>query len=257
MILTFDLGNSDLVVGAFKDDELVAIMRTNTDIYRSVDEYYYTIEKLLLSKKVDLDEITGAIISSVVPQLTRVMQAVARRFLKGNEALVLAPGIKTGLKIRTDNPSEVGADLIADCVGAMAKYSLPLIVVDLGTASKILAVDKNGTFIGCTIMPGVKIATEALVRGTAQLPFVNYQLPKKVIGTNTMDCMNSGIVNGFASLVDGMITRFEKEMGQKCARIITGGFASTIAPACYEKVILDRDVLLYGLKEIYKKNLKG
>lgn len=257
MILTFDLGNSDLVVGAFKDDELVAIVRQNIDIYRSVDEYYYTIEKLLISKNVVLDEITGAIISSVVPQLNKVMQAVARRFLKGNEALLLAPGVKTGLKIRTDNPSEVGADLIADCVGAIAKYPLPLIVVDLGTASKILAVDNSGAFIGCVILPGVKTATEALVRGTAQLPYVNYQLPKKVIGTNTMDCMNSGIVNGFASLVDGMINRFEKEIGQKCSKIITGGFATTIAPACEEEIILDRDVLLYGLNEIYKKNVKG
>lgn len=255
MILTFDLGNSDLVIGVFKDDLLMSVIRTNSDRYKSVDEYYYTIENLLISKKVDLDEIEGAIISSVVPPLTKVMQAVARRFLKGKEAIIMAPGIKTGLKIKTDNPSEVGADLIADCVGAISRYPLPLILVDLGTATKILAIDKDATFLGCVILPGIKVSTDALVRVAAQLPYVSYQLPKKVICTNTMDCMNSGVVNGFASLVDGMIERFEEEMGTECVRVVTGGLGSTITPACRKDVILDRDILLYGLYQIYKKNI--
>ena len=181
---------------------------------------------------------------------------MARRFLNGKEPVVIAPGIKTGLKIKADNPNEVGADLIADCVGAISRYGSPLIIIDLGTASKMIAIDNDGAFKGCVIIPGIKVSTEALVRLASQLPYVSYQLPKKVICTNTIECMNSGVVNGFASLVDGMIERFEDELGYECTRVITGGLASTIHPACRKDIILDRDILLYGLYQIYKKNEK-
>lgn len=255
MIVAFDLGNSDLVVGAFKNDQLVATFRTRSDRYKSVDEFAYTLKELFFSKGLDSLDVRGAILASVVPELTKIIAATIRRVC-GLDPLILAPGVKTGLKIKADNPSEVGADLIGDCVGAIARYPLPAIVIDLGTASKIIAIDEQGTFIGCAIAPGLKLSAVALVRTASQLPTISLVMPKKVICNNTPDCMNSGFVHGAASMVDGMIQRFEQEMGKTCTRVMTGGLTSVVAPACREPIIVDRELLLYGLYEIYNRNYK-
>ncbi len=255
MIVTFDLGNSDLVIGAFKDNHLVATFRTRSDRYKSVDEFTYTLKELFFSKGINSMDARGAILASVVPELTKVITATIKRVC-GIDPLILAPGVKTGLKIKADNPSEVGADLIGDCVGAIVRYKLPAIVVDLGTASKFIAIDENGTFAGVAISPGLKLSAEALTRTASQLPTISLIMPKRVIGNNTPDSMNSGFVYGAASMVDGMIQRFELEMGKKCTRIMTGGLTSVVAPACREPIIVDKELLLYGLYEIYNRNYK-
>lgn len=253
MIITFDLGNSDLVLGVFKEDSLVAVMRTHADRFKSVDEYANTIKELLFSRNIAPSDVKGTIISSVVPELTRVLRGAIKR-LFSLEPVIMAPGVKTGLKIQTDNPSEVGTDLISDSVGAIMKYGYPCIIADLGTATKIILINKEGAFAGCVIFPGVKLASDALISIASQLPTITMTLPKKVVGTNTPDSMNSGIVNGNAAMVDGFVQRIEEEIGYKCKHILTGGLSKTIYPACKEKYELDRELCLNGLFSIWKRN---
>ncbi|MFA6739608.1 MAG: type III pantothenate kinase, partial [Bacilli bacterium] len=156
--------------------------------------------------------------------------------------------------IKADHPAEVGADLVADCVGALNRYPLPAIIVDFGSATKICAMDEDGAFIGCTIGPGVRISADALVRTASQLPNINYRLPKKVIGTNTPDSMNSGVLYGAAAMMDGLIDRFQEEMGSVKTIIATGGLAPIVVLASRKDIILDRDLILYGLYEINRRN---
>ena len=253
MIITFDLGNSDLVLGAFENDSLIALMRTHADRFKSVDEYANTIKELLFSRNIEISAVKGTIISSVVPELTRVLRGAIKR-LFAIEPIILAAGVKTGLKIQTDNPSEVGTDLISDSVGAIIKYGYPCIIADLGTASKIILINKDGAFAGCLIFPGVKLASDALISIASQLPTITLTLPKKVVGTNTPDSMNSGIINGNASMIDGIVQRIEEEIGYKCKHVLTGGLSKTIYPACREEYVLDRELCLNGLYSIWKRN---
>lgn len=254
MILTVDMGNSDIVFGVFKNEALIATFRTSTLRYKSVDEYVNTIKELLFSKGIDYKLIKDCILSSVVPQLTSTLVgAIDATF--DMKPLVLMPGIKTGLAIKADNPAEVGSDLIAGCVGAIIRYGKPSIVIDLGTATKICAVDKEGTFAGCIIAPGVKVAASALVKLASQLPNISMIKPKRVIGNNTVDSMNSGVVYGNASMIDGFVSRFEDELGYKCKIVATGGLSGVIIPACQTKgITIDKDLILYGLYEIYLRN---
>ena len=253
MIITLDLGNSDLVVNVFKDDKIKATIRVKTDIESSADEYAKTLYELLLVNRIDYREITGCVISSVVPPLNGVLKGACMRLFTC-EPIFLDKGIKTGLKIVCDNPSEVGADLIADSVGALYRYQAPAIIVDLGTASKFIVVDKNESFIGVIIAPGIKTSKNALVSNTSKLPNISMTQPKKVIGKNTQDSMNSGVCYGFASMVDGMIQRIEEELGYKTTRILTGGLGKVIYKAVKEEIIYDRDLISYGLLDIYKRN---
>lgn len=253
MIITFDLGNSDLSFAVFKDNEMIASFRTSSDRYRSVDEYAKTIKELLFSKEITADQIDGTILSSVVPQLTKVVESAVKRIF-GKKPMILGPGFKTGLVIRADNPNEVGSDLVAACVGANKKYKPPMVIVDLGTATKILAIDPKGVYSGCAILPGVKTSVDSLVRIASQLPHISLIKPKKIACNNTPDCMNSGVINGTASMIDGMIQKFEKEMKAKCTRILTGGLATTIAVAVEEEHIIDKSLIFYGLHEIYLRN---
>lgn len=255
MIITFDLGNSDLSFAVFKGEELIASFRTSSDRKRSVDEYAKVIKELLFSKDINIGEVEGSILSSVVPQLTRAVESAIKRVL-GTKPMVLGPGMKTGLAIRADNPTEVGADLVAGCVGAIKKYQSPIIIVDLGTATKIMAINKSGAFCGVVISPGVKTSTDYLVRIASQLPYISLIKPKKVLATNTVDAMNSGIVNGTGCMIDGMIAKFEKELGYKTTRILTGGLATPISVAVESEHIVDKSLIFYGLKDIYYRNLE-
>jgi type III pantothenate kinase len=170
--------------------------------------------------------------------------------------MTVGPGLKTGLNIKIDEPASLGADMAAVAVGAKEHYTLPVIVIDLGTATKILAVDGTGAFIGGIIAPGVKISAEALSAKTASLPLISItsEPVKSVIGANTIDCMRSGLLNGTAYMIDGMIENFEQEIGEKCTVIATGGFSSVIKPLCKKEFILDGSLILTGLLDIYKKN---
>lgn len=256
MILTIDVGNTNTQFGAFDDEEkLVFESRIATDQFRMEDEYAVTLMDILKLYDVDAHEIDGAILSSVVPPVTVQLKPAVEKVC-GCRVKTVGPGLKTGLNIKIDEPAALGADLAAVAVGAKEKYPLPAIVIDLGTATKILAVDKSGAFIGGIIAPGVKISAEALARKTAVLPLIGIsgEPIKSVIGTNTIDCMRSGLLNGTAFMLDGMIESFQKEIGEKCTVIATGGFSGVIKPLCKSEYVLDEHLILTGLLAIYKKN---
>ena len=259
MILTLDVGNTNTCIGGFDDnDKLTFESRIDTDRYRMADQYAIILNDILRLYGHEPKEITGAIISSVVPPVTgQIKDAIEK--ICGCKALTVGPGLKTGLNIQIDEPASLGADMAAVAVGAKEHYPLPAIVIDLGTATKILAVTKSGAFIGGIIAPGVKISIEALANRTASLPLIgisNDPPLKNVIGANTLDCMRSGLLYGTAFMIDGMIEHFEKEIGEKCTVIATGGFSSVIKPLCKSDFILDRNLIMTGLLDIYKKNVK-
>ena len=253
MILAIDIGNTNIVLGGFVDDRLTFVARIATIATKTEDEYATKIRSVLSLHNVDKTEIKGAIISSVVPPLNSVMKD-AIRFVYGVDAVMVGPGIKTGINIKCDNPASVGADLICACVAAHHIYGSPSLIVDMGTATKMMVMDKTGTFIGVSIIPGVNIGLKALASGTAQLPQISLEAPKSVIGKNTIDCMRSGVVFGNASMIDGMIDRFNNEMGEELRVIATGGLAGTIICHCNHHILLDENMVLEGLNILYKKN---
>lgn len=255
MILTIDVGNTNTCIGGFdENDNLTFESRIDTDRYRMADQYAIILSDIMRLYDHSPKDFTGAIISSVVPPVTgQIKEAIEK--ICGCKTLVVGPGLKTGLDIKIDEPASLGADMAAVAVGAKEHYPLPAIVIDLGTATKVLAVTKTGTFIGGIIAPGVKISLEALANRTASLPLISISGDcKSVIGTNTIDCMRSGLLNGTAYMLDGMIENFEREIGEKCTVIATGGFSSVIKPLCKRDFTLDKSLIMTGLLDIYKKN---
>ena len=253
MILTVDIGNSNIMFGGFSGDEFSFVARVATDPSATEDEYAVKILGTLSLHGVDRSQITGAIIASVVPPLNAILKK-AITFLFGVEPLVVGPGIKTGINIHCDAPSSVGADLICACVAAHHLYGDPSLIIDMGTATKMMVVDRRGAFIGVSIIPGVLMGLNALAEGTAQLPKVSLEAPAAVIGKNTVDCMKSGVIFGNASMVDGMIDRINDEMGESLPVYATGGLASVIVKHCRHDITLDEDLVLKGLKVLYDKN---
>lgn len=256
MVLTVDVGNTNIVLGGFEGDDLRFVSRMHTNKYRMMDEYAISFRSILEFNGYTTDRFDGAIISSVVPPLLPTLKMAAGK-LFGCRVLTVSPGTKTGLNIKIDNPGETGADLVCDCVGALTRYPMPCIIVDLGTATKFLVMDREGSLLGGPIMPGVGISLDALSRSTAQLPHIEFEKVSRVIGTNSVDCMRSGILYGTASMIDGMISRIEEELGEKTTVVITGGLSQSIAEYCRSKLHYDENLLLYGLKEIYNKNTKA
>lgn len=254
MVLAIDIGNTNIVLGGFVGDNLEFVARIATNANKTSDEYATKIRSILALHNVDKSSVEGAIISSVVPPLNSVISN-AISFVYNVTPIMVGPGIKTGINIQCDNPSSVGADLVCACVAAHHLYGSPSLIVDMGTATKIMVVDKTGTFIGVSIIPGVNIALKALSSGTAQLPQISLEAPKSVIGKNTIDCMKSGIVFGNASLIDGMIDRFCDEMGEELPVYGTGGLAPTILCHCKHNITIDADMILKGLNILYKKNI--
>ena len=173
------------------------------------------------------------------------------------DALIVGPGIKSGINLQVDNPSQVGADLICACVGAYNKYPTPALVIDMGTATKIMVVDEKATFLGVSIAPGIEISLKALSGGTAQLPQISLDAPNRVIAKNTVECMKSGVVFGNASMIDGMIERIEIESGSIATFVATGGYANAIIPHCKNKITIDDNLVLDGLRIMYYKNIKN
>lgn len=256
MILTIDVGNTNTQFGGFDDDGgFVFESRISTDRFRTEDQYAILLTDILRLYNIEPKIISGAIVASVVPPVTLQLKSAIEKVC-GCRVMIVGPGLKTGLNIKIDEPASLGADLAAVAVGAKERYPLPLIIIVLGTATKIVAVDKNGAFIGGVIAPGVKISSEALAAKTAALPIIGISNDpiKKVIGTNTVDCMRSGLLYGTAFMLDGMVESFEKEIGEKCSVIATGGFSKIIKPLCKENIILDENLILKGLLTIYKKN---
>lgn len=255
MILTIDIGNTNIVLGGFVDDELIFVSRVSTNARKTDAEYATKIKDILALNGIVETEVTGAIISSVVPPLTLTVKN-AIKMVYNVDALLVGPGIKTGINLLADNPTEVGADLICACVAAYNLYTPPVLVTDMGTATKMLIVDENACFSGVSIIPGVELSLKALAGGTAQLPQISLSAPDRVMGRNTEACMRSGIIFGNASMIDGMIDRIENELGYKATLIATGGLSNAIIPYCNHDITIDKDLILKGLNIIYKKNLE-
>ncbi len=256
MILAVDIGNSNLVIGGIRGNDIVFEARLRTDTTKTSDEYCIDLKMILEVYGVKAEEIEGSIIASVVPQVLNSVKTAMIK-LTGKQALVVGPGLKTGLNIKIENPSQTGADLVVGSVAALREHKPPLIVVDMGTATTMMVLDATGAFIGGSISPGVKISMDALTDRTALLPGLQLDQPKRAIGRNTIDCMRSGIMLGAACMLDGMVERMEAELGQKATVVVTGGIAKFVIPMCKTPVIYDKNLLLKGLAMLYRDNVKG
>ena len=253
MLLAIDIGNTNIVIGCIRDDEIMFTARIATDRTRTSDQYGVEIKNMLEAFGVSRSDISDCIISSVVPP---VFNSVRTGVLKviGKQPMVVGPGLKTGLNIHVDVPSQVGSDRIVIAVAALAEYEAPLVLMDMGTATTIEVVEPENVYMGGVIFPGVMVSLDALTSRAAQLPGISLDKPKSVIGKNTVDCMRSGMMYGTAAMIDGIVDRIEEELGHKSTLIATGGMAQFITPLCRHNIILERDLLLKGLNIIYKKN---
>jgi len=254
MILAIDMGNTNIVIGCVDDEQIYFEERLSTDISKTELEYIVIFKTVLDLYKIKKKDIDGAIISSVVPQLVNIIKSAVCK-LTDIVPLVVGPGIKTGLNLLMDEPRRVGSDLIVDAVAAIKEYGTPVIVIDMGTATTMSVVDKNGNYTGGVIMPGIQVSLDSLVSRTAQLSRISIDALGHVIGKNTTDCMKSGILYGNACCIDGMIDRISEELGEEDIKVVaTGGLSKVVVPECKHDIILDNALLLKGLQIIYKKN---
>ena len=253
MILTVDVGNANIVIGVVKNDRILFDAKLRTDTTKTSDEYCIDLKMLMEVYKIQPEQIQGTIIASVVPQVLNSMQSAVRK-LTGKAALVVGPGLKTGLNIQIENPGQTGADLVASAVAALQEHEAPLIIVDMSSTTTMTVLDKNGTLIGGSIGPGVKMSLDALTDRTALLPGLQLDQPRKVIGRNTIDCMRSGVMLGAACMLDGMVDRMEQELGYRATVIATGSIARFIVPMCRRGIIYDKDLLVKGLAALYREN---
>lgn len=256
MILCVDIGNSNIVIGGVEGDKILFEARLRTDPTKTSDEYCIDLKMILEVYEANPKAVEGSIIASVVPQVLNSIKTALKK-LTGKDALVVGPGLKTGLNIKIENPAQTGADLVVGCVAALRQHKPPMIVIDMGTATTMIALDQTGAFIGGCIAPGVKISMDALTGRTALLPGLQLDQPRKAIGRNTIDCMRSGIMMGSACMLDGMIQRMEEELGSKATVVITGGIAKFVIPMCRTPMIYDKDLLLKGLVTLYRENTKS
>ena len=253
MILTIDIGNSNIVLGGVRDNEIIFEARLRTEATKTSDQYCVDLKILMEVYGVSNTDIEGTIIASVVPQVLNSMRTAIQK-LTGKVPLVVGPGLKTGLNILLENPGQTGADLVVADVAALREHKPPLIVIDMGTATTMSVLDKNGAHIGGCIIPGVKISMDALTDKTALLPGLQLDQPKRAIGRNTIDAMRSGIMLGTACMLDGMVERMEAELGYKTTVIATGGIAKFIVPMCKTPMIYDKDLIIKGLAALYRDN---
>jgi type III pantothenate kinase len=253
MVLAVDIGNSNIVLGCFENEKIHFIERLSTNQNSTVLEYTVLIKNILELNDLSHLSFQGGIISSVVPSVTNTVREAMIRLTK-KPVMVVGPGIRTGLKIMLDNPAQLGSDRVADAVAAVHEYPCPLIIIDMGTATTISAIDRDKNFLGGMIIPGLRVSLDSLTTRTSQLPKISLDPPKKVIGSNTVDCMKSGIIYSTAASIDGVVERIEEEMGEQCTVISTGGLARKIIPYCKRDIIIDDQLLLKGLMLIYHKN---
>lgn len=253
MILVFDVGNTNIVMGAYQDSRLLKHWRIRTDNQRTCDEYGVLIKSLFDYDGLDLAAVEAVAISSVVPSLTMEMEWMADKYFSCRPLLV-GPGIKTGLAIKYDNPREVGADRVVNAVAAYHKYGGNLIIIDFGTATTFCVVNEKGEYLGGAIAPGIKISMEALFARAAKLPRVELVRPRSLIGRNTVASMQAGIVYGFVGQVEGIINRMKKELGINPRVIATGGLAGVIARETDAIEVVDEFLTLDGLRIIYELN---
>ena len=253
MILSIDIGNSNINIGAYCNGGLLFLTHIVSEAGKTEVEYAVLLHHILHLHRLSEQNLKGAVISSVVPQLSPVLKA-AVQLTSPVPVMQIGPGVKTGLNIRIDNPAQLGADFVAAAVGPLEKHPLPVIIVDFGTATKISIVDRSRSFIGGSIMPGVRVSLDALSNRAAQLPHISLEPPAPVIGTNTIDCMKSGVLLGNASMIDGMIERYEEKAGPAASIVATGESVDAVAPFCRHKLLVDKTLRLDGLYAVWKKN---
>lgn len=261
MILAIDIGNSNIVIGAVDNKNVHFVSRMSTDRRQTEDQLAISFLEILTLYRMKKENFDGCIISSVVPQLNGAFFEAVKKAI-GIEPIFVGPGVKTGLKINTNNPSQLGCDLVVDNVAARFLYKTAVIVIDMGTATTISVTDNDNNFIGCAIMPGVTVSLNALTNNTALLQGISLDNPKNTIETNTTDCMKSGIIYGNACMLDGMLDRFLSELSQKGIKkeeitiVATGGHSKYIVPYCKHKIHYEKDLLLTGLYVIWENNRK-
>jgi type III pantothenate kinase len=253
VLLATDIGNTNIIVGVFKGEELKANWRVATSVHRMPDEYASLLLNLLRQQKLEPKDITDAILCSVVPPLITVFEETCRRYFN-TRPLVVEAGVKTGVRICMDNPKEVGADRIVNAVAVHYLYGGPVIVIDLGTATTFDVVSAEGDYLGGAIAPGIAIATEALFNRTAVLPRVDLTYPKKAVGTSTVAAMQSGIVYGYAGLIEAIVGRIQQEIGVNAKVVATGGYADLLANVTSAIEEINHDITLIGLRIIYQMN---
>ena len=253
MLLTIDIGNTNVTLGAYDGSVLSFTARLATEQRKTDDQYAVEIKNLLSLYEISPDDIEDAIISSVVPAVGKsISNAVSK--LCHIAPLMLGPGVKTGLNIKIDNPAQLGADLVAGAVGALDSYTMPCVVIDMGTASTLSVLDRNGIFLGGVIAAGVRLTLKALAENTAQLTSIPIEAPDSVIGTDTVSSMQSGLVYGTASMLDGLLDKIAEELGETPTVVATGGLSREIIPHCKTSIIYNENLLLDGLRAIYEKN---
>lgn len=255
MVFAIDIGNTNIVIGCFQDDRILFVERISTNQTGTSLEYAVSFKSVLEIYGLRPDDIEGSILSSVVPSITGVVRRAVETITR-KKCMVVGPGIKTGLKISIDNPAQLGSDMVIGAIAALEQYSGPLVIIDMGTATTVSVINERSEFIGGMIMPGVAISMNALIDKTAQLPKIAFELPRKTIGTNTIDSMKSGMIYGFAGSIDGLLDKIEEELKSPVTAIATGGLAEVIVPNCRHKnIILDDTLLLKGMRSIYLKNV--
>ena len=253
MLLAIDIGNTNIVIGVIHDDEIVFKARIATERQRTSDQYGVEIRNMLEAFHVKIEDIEDCIIASVVPPVFNSVHTGIRKVI-GKQPMVVGPGLKTGLNIHVDIPSQVGSDRIVAAVAALAEYEAPLVLIDMGTATTIEVVEPENIYMGGIIFPGVMVSLDSLTSRAAQLPGISLDKPKNIIGKNTVDCMRSGMMYGTAAMLDGVIDRIAEELGHRSTIVATGGMAQFITPLCKHEIILEKELLLKGLNIIYKKN---
>jgi len=253
MILAIDIGNTNIVIGCIDENKTYFVERLRTDASKTALEYALDLKNVLELYGITLKDLHGSIVASVVPPVsTTIRQAIEK--VTGQQPLMVGPGVRTGLNIKVDNPASVGADLIVAAVAAVRDYPAPLIIIDMGTATTMTVVDRNGNYIGGVIIPGLQVALDSLVNRAAQLTKISLDVPARIIGKNTLNCMQSGSLYGTAAMIDGMIDRMEDELGEPATVIATGGLAKFVMPLCKRQIQMDDGLLLKGLWIIYQKN---
>ena len=253
MVLAIDIGNTNIVIGGFENGRILFSERFQTNHKATSLEYAAIFKVTLEIHSISRTELTGGILSSVVPSVTGTVKDAVEKYT-GTQVLVVGPGIKTGLRIQVDNPAQQGSDVIVGAVAGAWEYPAPLILIDMGTATTVSVLDQNKTFIGKMILPGVGVSLDALVSRTSQLPRISLDPPKHLIGKNTVESIQGGILYGNAGALDGIIRRIQEELGTVCTVVATGGLAKIILPLCKSPILLDEELLLKGLMLIYERN---
>ena len=253
MILAIDMGNTNIVIGGIDEQKTYFEERITTVHSRTSTEYALLIKDILELHSIDKSQIEGGIVSSVGPPLNAPIQSAIKKIF-GRRPLMVGAGMKTGLNIIMDNPKTVGSDQIVDAIAALQEYPCPIIVIDMGTATTMSVIDKSGNYTGGVILPGLKVSLDSLSSKAAQLPYISLDIPGRVIGKNTIDCMRSGILYGNAAQMDGIIDRMEEELGETASVVATGGLSRFVTPLCRHKIHYDQALLLKGLLVLYRKN---